>query len=121
MRKQSQSSLRSELDLHQHHRHTDGPVLSHTIAKKIKETLESHITSEDDRKLLHQQDEDKTWFGILREDNGFPSFQDYGRYANLMAESSRSTMSSSGRGSGSRDSRYPSLVSFVGQTGKLKG
>ncbi|KAL8689851.1 MAG: hypothetical protein Q9218_004571 [Villophora microphyllina] len=92
----------------------------HAIAQKIKRTLESHITNEDEMKLLHQQDEDKTWFGILREDSGFPSFQDYGRYANLMAESSRSSISASSQWNGSRDSRYPSLVSFVGQTGASK-
>lgn len=68
---------------------------------------------------LHQKDEDTTWFGILREDSGFPSFQDYGRYATLMAESSRSPLSLNGQQSGALDPRYPSLVSFVGETGTL--
>ncbi|KAL8726779.1 MAG: hypothetical protein Q9181_005928 [Wetmoreana brouardii] len=90
------------------------------IAQKIKRALESHVTNEDEVKLLHQKDEDRTWFGILREDGGFPSFQDYGRYANLMAESSRTPMSQSCQWNGTRDSRYPSLVSFVGQTGAGK-
>ena len=73
--------------------------------------------SEEQAKLLHQKDEGTTWFGILREDTGFPSFQDYGRYASLMAESSRSPLSPNAQWNRARDSRYPSLVSFVGQTG----
>ncbi|KAL8723905.1 MAG: hypothetical protein Q9181_007090 [Wetmoreana brouardii] len=93
---------------------------SFLIAQKIKRALESNVTNEDEVKLLHQKDEDRTWFGILREDSGFPSFQDYGRYASLMAESSRSPVSQSDQWNGTRDSRYPSLVSFVGQTGAGK-
>lgn len=99
--------------------HTDDANLppSHVIAKKINSAMEPGVTSERDKKLLHQKDEDTTWFGILREDTGFPSFQDYGRYASLMAESARSPMSPDGQWNGARDSRCPSLVSFVGETG----
>ncbi|KAL9606733.1 MAG: hypothetical protein Q9179_000089 [Wetmoreana sp. 5 TL-2023] len=90
------------------------------IAQKIKRALESRIISEDEVELLHQNDEDNTWFGILREDPGFPSFQDYGRYASLMGESSRQPISASGWCYGTRDTRYPSLVAFVGETGAGK-
>lgn len=99
--------------------HTDDANLPPSLvtAKKIKSAMEPGVTSEHDKKLLHQKDEDTTWFGILREDTGFPSFQDYGRYASLMAESARSPMSPDGQWNGARDSRCPSLVSFVGETG----
>lgn len=83
---------------------------SHIVAQKIKAVLEPEIT-EEEQEGLHQDDEDTTWFGINRED-GLPLFQDYGRYANLM-------LSSSQNGTGGRDTRCPSLVSFVGQTGEL--
>jgi len=94
-------------------------LLSYVTAKKIKAALEPGLTSQHEIKLLHEKDEDTTWFGILREDTGFPSFQDYGRYASLMAESARSPMSPNGLWNGARDSRCPSLVSFVGETGML--
>ena len=82
---------------------------SHIVAQKIKAVLEPEIT-EEEQEGLHQKDEDTTWFGISREDN-LPLFQDYGRYANLM-------LGSSHNGTGGRDTRCPSLVSFVGQTGE---
>ena len=71
--------------------------------------LEPTITDAE-REELHHDDEDTTWFGISREDAGFPLFQDYGRYANLMVSSSHGTATR-------RDTRFPSLVSFVGETG----
>ena len=72
--------------------------------------MEPTITDAE-REELHQVDEDTTWFGISREDAGFPLFQDYGRYANLMMSSSHGSVA------GRRDNRFPSLVSFVGETG----
>lgn len=68
--------------------------------------------------LRHKNDEDTTWFGIVREDAELPTFLDYGRYATIMTDTSGAA---SHRGPdwmpGVRDHRFPSLVSFVGQTG----
>lgn len=56
---------------------------------------------------LHQKDEATTWFGIEKDQFGQPIFQDYGRYAALMADTKQPNAGM----------RYPQLVSFVGQTG----
>ena len=56
---------------------------------------------------LHIEDEDTTWFGVEKDSGGRPMFQDYGRYAALMAETKQP----------SSGVRYPQLVSFIGQTG----
>ena len=61
-----------------------------------------------EQEALHKDDEDTTWFGIGRDVLGAPIFEDYGRYAALMAESLTSAW----------HTRYPRLVSFIGQTGK---
>jgi len=79
------------------------------VAKKIGATLEADLT-DNDHAMLHVQDEDTTWFGAGRDENGTVIFQDFGRYANLMAE----------RSSRNRVLKYPALVSFVGQTGAGK-
>jgi hypothetical protein len=92
----------------------------HVVAKKIKSALESKPT-EAEQEQLHKKDEDTGWFGILREEGELPLFQDYGRYASLMASTTtRSVWNSplqSHPGAAQRDTRFPSLVSFVGQTG----
>jgi energy-coupling factor transporter ATP-binding protein EcfA2 len=59
---------------------------------------------------MHLDDEDTTWFGIARDANDLPIFQDYGRYATIIANSS----------TGEYKVRYPQLVSFIGQTGAGK-
>ena len=56
---------------------------------------------------LHKDDEDTTWFGIGRNGADEPVFEDYGRFATLMAQSLSNTPMT----------RYPQLVSFIGQTG----
>ncbi len=88
------------------------------IAKKIKAILEAKTTSaEQDR--LHKNDEDTTWFGVIREDAELPIFRDYGRYAGIMADTlGPSSHHRSDCTVGVRDHRFPSLVSFVGQTGE---
>ena len=86
----------------------------HTAAK-IKAILETQTTPAE-QDVLHKNDEDTTWFGVVREDPELPTFRDYGRYAAIMTDtlhpSSRYSEASS-----ARDHRFPSLVSFVGQTG----
>ena len=57
---------------------------------------------------LHREDESTTWFGIEKNQSRQPIFQDYGRYAALMADTKQPNASP----------RYPQLVSFVGQTGR---
>ena len=57
---------------------------------------------------LHQEDESTTWFGIEKDFNGHPYFQDHGRFAALMADTKQPNAGV----------RYPQLVSFVGQTGE---
>ena len=57
---------------------------------------------------LHEEDESTTWFGIEKDSNGKPLFQDHGRFATLMADTKQPNTGV----------RYPQLVSFVGETGE---
>lgn len=82
-------------------------------AQKIKSILELRTNAEQ-QNVLHQDDEDTTCFGIVRENAELPVFQDYGRYARIMADTQGVL---SGQHLNTHDQRYPSLVSFVGQTG----
>jgi energy-coupling factor transporter ATP-binding protein EcfA2 len=59
---------------------------------------------------MHLEDEDTTWFGISRDATGRPIFQDYGRYSTLIANGASSE----------HRTRFPRLVSFIGQTGAGK-
>lgn len=81
------------------------------VALKIKRVMEPPILSEKEEGVLHYKDEDTTWFGILREKGELPMFQDYGRYANLMANAGIQDQLVA------QETRYPGVVSFVGQTG----
>ena len=88
------------------------------IAMKIRAILEAKTTSVE-QDILHRIDEDTTWFGVIREDAELPTFRDYGRFAGIMADTlSPSSHHSSDWTVGMRDHRFPSLVSFVGQTGQ---
>lgn len=65
-------------------------------------------SSVDEQCALQKDEEDATWFGVGRNGAGDRVFEDYGRYATLMADSLSPTPRL----------RYPQLVSFIGQTGK---
>lgn len=80
-----------------------------SVAKKIQNALEAGLTDKE-QAVLHVKDEDTTWFGAWKDEQDDVVFQDYGRYANLMAENSAKH----------RKVRYPALVSFVGRTGAGK-
>ncbi|KAF1965274.1 hypothetical protein BU23DRAFT_574994 [Bimuria novae-zelandiae CBS 107.79] len=80
-----------------------------TIVKRLKNIL-TPPTNFNEQQQLHEDDEDTTWFGIARDDYNQPIFQDYGRYATIMADST----------TGTHKLRYPQLVSFIGQTGAGK-
>ena len=87
---------------------------------KIKGVLQAKTTSAE-QDILHKNDEDTTWFGIIREDSELPLFRDYGRYADIMTDSStKSSLSGSELNPGVHDHRFPSLVSFIGQTGQCQ-
>ena len=80
--------------------------------------MEAKTTSEEQERL-HKNDEDTTWFGVIREDAEPLIFRDYGRYASIMADTlSPLSYLSSDLMVGVRDRRSPSLVAFVGQTGQ---
>ena len=82
--------------------------------------LELKITDEE-QEILHRNDLDTAWFGIVREQGELPLFQDYGRYSTLMTNTSRrERVLNYANIVGGRDTRYPSLVSFVGQTGNYQ-
>lgn len=58
---------------------------------------------------LHAQDQDTRWFGVIKSMHGGPSqFHDFRRYAQLMLDSRPLDGAS----------RYPKLVSFIGDTSK---
>lgn len=87
------------------------------VAEKIKAILEPK-TSSAEQEILHKNDEDTTWFGVIREDAELPIFRDYGRYAAILADTIHPVSRHGSDGTfGARDHRFPSLVSFVGQTG----
>ena len=89
----------------------------HKIAKKVKNIL-SPNTTEAEQDMLLYNDQSTTWFGIVREDGELPLFRDYGRYGDLMINTLHSGRGTNSSGAMvSHDTRYPSLVSFVGQTG----
>lgn len=79
------------------------------IVKRLKDIL-SPPSDQNVQERLHFEDEDTTWFGVTRDAYNRPFFQDQGRYASVMAESN----------TGEHQSRYPQLVSFIGQTGAGK-
>jgi hypothetical protein len=92
------------------------------VAEKVKNAL---APPADDRvrEQLYRDDEVTSWFGIERpSDSGPPIFQDYGRFTDLMTSTDQMQL----RGFTAdgcqiaRDTRTPSLVSFVGQTGAGK-
>lgn len=55
----------------------------------------------------HSRDEASKWFGVTKDLTGRPKFEDYGRYASLMASITPAQH---------RGNRYPQLVSFIGVT-----
>ena len=68
-------------------------------------------SSPEEQEALHRDDEETTWFGVGRDRSEEPVFEDFGRFADLVAEGHLEDVGS----------RYPQLVSFIGQTGKLIG
>lgn len=77
-----------------------------SVVKRLKSIL-SPPKNADEIQRLHEDDESTKWFGVARDLTGRPIFEDYGRYASLMA--SISPIESTGN-------RYPQLVSFIGVT-----
>ena len=80
-----------------------------TIVKRLQDIL-TPPQEHSEQQMLHIEDEDTTWFGMVRNSQNSPAFQDYGRYSAIMADSN----------SGEFKFRYPQLVSFIGQTGAGK-
>lgn len=79
------------------------------VVSRLRDILEPSSDPQAQR-ALHRDDEDTTWFGIDRNGSNDPVFQEYGRYAAIMADSLPSESE--------RFTRYPQLVSFIGQTGE---
>lgn len=95
----------------------------------IAETISNVLTprsKEGHREKLHMDDIRTTWFGIMREGqdiHGNLSFKDHGRYATLIDREKilrLEGMSSLPTGSDDGEALYPSLISFIGQTGAGK-
>jgi GTPase SAR1 family protein len=92
------------------------------VEKKIRGVLNPQL-EEEQRERLHYDDIDTTWFGVIREGHERPMFQDYGRYADLVAgvkELRLGSVSALSASSDHSEALYPSLVSFVGETGAGK-
>jgi energy-coupling factor transporter ATP-binding protein EcfA2 len=80
-----------------------------TIVKRLQDIL-TPPQEHSEQQILHTEDEDTKWFGMVHNSQNSPAFQDYGRYSAIMADSN----------SGEFKFRYPQLVSFIGQTGAGK-
>ncbi|RPA74249.1 hypothetical protein BJ508DRAFT_418731 [Ascobolus immersus RN42] len=100
-----------------HKRRTRGPggvpheKTDPVIAQKINQILDPEPLEVEEQELQHVEDFYTKWFGVVRDDNGQVMFQNSGRFESIM-ESVRDT--------NEFEMRYPSLVSFVGQTGAGK-
>ncbi|THV63889.1 hypothetical protein D6D28_10317 [Aureobasidium pullulans] len=73
---------------------------------------------EDELEELHCKDFIASWFGVHREDSGCPLLRDYGRFEGLMASTRQ--LAQENHSYLDPSARYPSFVSFVGQTGAGK-
>ena len=80
------------------------------IATKIRSILEPDAN----QRQAHEDDEATTWFGVATDESDDYIFQDYGRYSTLMAD-----VADWNRRRSDPKIRFPSLVSFVGQTGMI--
>lgn len=84
--------------------------LDPSIAAKIRTCLRQ-TSDEEVRIRLHEDDGNTNWFGVSIDPyDDTPVFEDTGRFAYLLAETSSATPTS----------RFPGLVSFIGQTGAGK-
>jgi len=81
------------------------------VVQRLRQILEPTRTEIDHDNEL-QNDDETTWFGVGRDASNQPVFQDFGRFATLLSE---------GQTHDTGSSRYPQLVSFIGQTGKHNG
>ncbi|KAI1101208.1 hypothetical protein F4804DRAFT_17888 [Jackrogersella minutella] len=79
------------------------------IVKKVNEWMAEPEDEYDEHKQ-HELDEDSVWFGLSKDKQGDPMLAEYKRFTTLMIETSE----------GAPSTRYPGLVSFVGQTGAGK-
>jgi len=77
------------------------------IIADLVEQCMAEPTNDSDQERQHQDDEDTTWFGLDRDASGDPVLAEYRRYVAIMLESAIEP----------GKSRYPALVSFIGQTG----
>lgn len=82
-----------------------------TVADKLRMILEN-APSDSEQDELFQNDQNTAWFGVAKDEFEDSIFHDYGRYGDIMANISLTT------GPRQRNtSRFPGLVSFVGETG----
>jgi hypothetical protein len=83
------------------------------IANKLRATLEASATDLEQQEIF-RQDENTAWFGVVKDESEDSVFYDYGRYADIMTEISQATSPKQAN----QRSRFPGLVSFVGETGR---
>ncbi|CAD0083511.1 unnamed protein product, partial [Aureobasidium vineae] len=88
-----------------------------SLARKTRAVFNPDIKDEE-REELHCKDVLTSWFGVHREDSARPLLRDYGRFEGLMA--SMRQLPEDGSSYLDPNARYPSFVSFVGQTGAGK-
>ncbi|THW57327.1 hypothetical protein D6D20_08067 [Aureobasidium pullulans] len=88
-----------------------------SLARKTQAVFNPNI-GEDERQKLHCEDVLTSWFGVHREDSARPLLRDYGRFEGLMASTRQ--LAEENHSYLDPSARYPSFVSFVGQTGAGK-
>lgn len=90
------------------------------VAQKIHFVLDAGDSER--QAQLHKEDDATTWFGVCgfsvgKDQTDDVFFEDFGRYASIIAEGVAVAKPQANR---RRDPRYPGLVSFVGVTGAGK-
>lgn len=85
------------------------------LAEKIHKILDPEVLDHKEQQLKHVEDYYTKWFGVIRDDSGQVLFQNSARFESIMATVKQNTMDSS-----RHELKYPSLISFVGETGAGK-